>query len=126
MHIIILFSILLKFVLYNDVFSQTVHPCLCRRSSFITTTTLHPCNGLFSRTVWVSRHQKGRTILYFNEVRDDGWQWHKLDHMIIICTSLQTENHASTSPLCFTGQMPFLPPNQQRQCTRYLSMLNIL
>ena len=28
-----------------------------------------------------------------------GWQWHQLDYMQIICTSLQTDNHASTSPL---------------------------
>jgi len=27
-----------------------------------------------------------------------GWQWHQLDHMQITCTSLQTDNHASTSP----------------------------
>ena len=25
----------------------------------------------FSRTTWVSRHQKGRTILHFDEARDD-------------------------------------------------------
>jgi len=30
-----------------------------------------------------------------------GWQWHLLDHMQIICTSLQTDNHASTSPFSF-------------------------
>jgi len=30
-----------------------------------------------------------------------GWQWHQLDHMQIICTMLQTDNHASTSPLSF-------------------------
>jgi len=30
-----------------------------------------------------------------------GWQWHQMDHMLIICTSLQTDNHASTSPLGF-------------------------
>jgi len=29
------------------------------------------------------------------------WQWHQLDHMQIICTSLQTGNHASASPLNF-------------------------
>jgi len=29
------------------------------------------------------------------------WQWHQLDHMQIICTSLQTDNHASTSSLNF-------------------------
>jgi len=33
-----------------------------------------------------------------------------------VCTSLQTDNHA-TSPLIFTGRMPFLLPNQQRQST---------
>jgi len=26
-----------------------------------------------------------------------GWQWHQLDHMQVICTSLQTDNHASTT-----------------------------
>jgi len=30
-----------------------------------------------------------------------GWQWHQLNHMQIICTSLQTDNHASTSALIF-------------------------
>jgi len=34
-----------------------------------------------------------------------------------VCTSLQTDNHARTPPLSFTGRMPFLPPNQQRQST---------
>ena len=35
-----------------------------------------------------------------------------------VCTSLQTDNQARTSPLSFfTGRMPFLPPNQQRQST---------
>jgi len=27
-----------------------------------------------------------------------GWQWHQVDHVQIICTSLQTDNNASTSP----------------------------
>jgi len=35
-----------------------------------------------------------------------------------VCTLLQTDNHTSTPPLkVFTGWMPFLPPNQQRQST---------
>jgi len=34
-----------------------------------------------------------------------------------VCTLLQTDNHASTHQLVFTGRMPFLPPNQQRQST---------
>ena len=63
---------------------------------------LHLFNGLFSRTAWVSRYQKGKTSLDVNEARDDGvwgWQWHQLDHMQTICTSLQTDNHANTSSL---------------------------
>jgi len=34
-----------------------------------------------------------------------GWQWHQLDHMQIICASLQTDNHASTSPLGKTNDI---------------------
>jgi len=47
---------------------------------------------------------------------DSEWQWHQLGHMQI-CTSTQTDNHASTPPLSFSGRMPFLPPNQQHQST---------
>ena len=61
---------------------------------------LQPFNGLFSRTTWVSRYQKGKTNLDFTGARDGEWQWHQLGHMQI-CTSLQTDNHASTPPLCF-------------------------
>jgi len=35
-------------------------------------TTLHPFNGLFPRTACASRYQKGRTVRYFTEERDDG------------------------------------------------------
>jgi len=59
-----------------------------------------PFNGLFSRTTWVSRYQKGKTNLDFNGAIDSEWQWHQLGHMQV-CTSLQTDNHASTPPLCF-------------------------
>ena len=62
---------------------------------------LHPFNGLFSRTTWVSQHQKGTPFWILLEQEILGWQWHQLDHMQIICTSLQTDNHASTSPLRF-------------------------
>jgi len=48
--------------------------------------------------------------------QDSEWQWHQLEHMQV-CTSLQTDNHASTPPLSFLQAMPFLPPNQQRQST---------
>jgi len=48
----------------------------------------------------VSRYQKGKTSLDFTEARDSEWQWHQLGHMQV-CTSLQTDNHASTRLLSF-------------------------
>jgi len=63
--------------------------------------TLHPFNSLFSRTTWVSRHHKGKSFWILLQQEMIGWQWHQLNHMQIICTSLQTDNHASTSPLSF-------------------------
>jgi len=61
-----------------------------------------PFNGLFSRTTWVSRYQKGKTNLDYTGARDSEWQWHQLGHKIMqVCTLLQTDNHASTPPLCF-------------------------
>jgi len=48
----------------------------------------------------VSRYQKGKTNLDFTEARDSEWQWHQLGHMQV-CTSRQTDNHASTPPLSF-------------------------
>ena len=60
----------------------------------------HPFNGLFSGTTRVSWYQKGKTNLDFTEARDSEWQWHQLGHMQV-CTSLQTDNHASTPSLSF-------------------------
>ena len=57
-------------------------------------------NGPFSGTTQVSWHQKGKTNLDFTEARDSEWQWYQLCHMQV-CTSLQTDNHASTPPLHF-------------------------
>jgi len=34
-----------------------------------------------------------------------GWQWYQLDHMPIICTSLQTDNRIRTSSLNFYRRM---------------------
>jgi len=48
----------------------------------------------------VSRYQKGKTNLDVTEARDSEWQWNPLGHMQV-CTSLQTDNHASTRPLSF-------------------------
>jgi len=60
----------------------------------------------------VSRYQKGKTNLDFTEARDSEWQWNPLGHMQV-CTSLQTDNHASTPPLSFfTGRMPLKVPKR--------------
>jgi len=48
----------------------------------------------------VSQYQKGKTNLDFAEARDSEWQWHQLGRMQV-CTSLQTDNYASTPPLIF-------------------------
>jgi len=64
----------------------------------------------------VSQYQKGKTYLDFTEAKDSEWQWHQLVHMHV-CTSLQTDNHASTHYSVFTDRMPFLLPNQQPQST---------
>ena len=63
-------------------------------------TYTHPFNGPLSGTTRVSQYQKGKTSLDFTEARDSEWQWHQLDHMQV-CTSLQTDNNASTPPLSF-------------------------
>jgi len=41
-----------------------------------------------------------KTNLDFTEARDSAWQWHQLGHMQV-CTSPQTDKHASTPPLSF-------------------------
>jgi len=63
-------------------------------------THTHPFNGPLSRTTRVSRYEKGKTNLDFTEARDSEWQWHPLGYMQV-CTSLESDNHASTPPLIF-------------------------
>jgi len=63
-------------------------------------------------TTWANRHQKGKTILDLMKTEMMGWHGHQLDHMQIICTSLQTDDHASSSSL---------NSNQQRLRFRHLT-----
>jgi len=79
-----------------------------------THTHTHPFNGLLSRTTQVSRHQKGKPIwilLKQETVSGSGICW-------VICKSAPCSRQI-TLPAphhsVFTGRMPFLPPNQQRQ-----------
>ena len=60
-----------------------------------THTHTHQFNGPLPGTTQVNRYQKCKTNLDFTEARDSEWQWHQLGHTQV-CTSLQTDNHAST------------------------------
>jgi len=71
----------------------------------------------------VSRYQKGKTNLDFTEARDSEWQWHQLDHMQV-CTSLQTDNHASTTPLSFLqARCPSCHPTNSIKAVKVKSLL---
>ena len=60
-----------------------------------------PFNLLFFRTTLISGHQKGRTVCDFNEARDVEVVAASKDHVQIMCTSLQTDNHTSIASLNF-------------------------
>jgi len=104
---------------WNIMSSVTAHSSLCALDRYVETphtiyihartharmhahthTHTHQFNSPLSGTTRVSRYQKGKTNLDFTEARDSEWQWHQLGHMQA-CTSLQTDNHASTPPLSF-------------------------
>jgi len=70
----------------------------------------------------VGRYQKGKTKLDFTEARDSEWQWHQLGHMQI-CTSFQTDNYASTSPLSFLqAGCPFCRPTNSVKALKAIFM----
>jgi len=103
----------------QDGTKQAGHGCLRAIYQHCTThkhTHTHPFKGRWSRTTRVSRYQKGKTSLDFTEARDSEWQWHQLDHMQV-CTSLQTDNHASTQPLSFyrLDALPAAQPTASKQ-----------
>jgi len=73
-------------------------------------------NGPLSGTTRVSRYQKGETnwiLLKQETVSGSGISW-------VICKSAPRSRQITTpapTTQFFTGRMPFLPPNQQRQST---------
>ena len=102
----------------NALAHRHTHTRTHARTHARTHTHTHLFNGPLSGTTRVSWHQKGKTNLDFTETRDSEWQWHQLGHM-----QVQDAPHSRqiTMPAphrsVFTGRMPFLPPNQQRQST---------
>ena len=73
---------------------------ICQTMLYKVTHTHSRLNGPLSGTTRVSWYQKGKTNVDFTEAGDSEWQRHQLGHMQV-CTSLQTDNHASTPPLRF-------------------------
>jgi len=72
--------------------------------------SVHTFNGPLSGTTQVSRYQKGKTnmiLLKQETVSGSGISW----AIMQVCTSLQTDNHASTPPLSFY-RPDVLPANQ--------------
>ena len=67
-----------------------------------------------------------KTNLDFTEARDSEWQWHQLSHMQV-CTSLQTDNHASTPPLSFyrPDALPVTQPTASKHWKiNFISVIN--
>jgi len=75
----------------------------------------------------MSQYQKGKTNLDFTEARDSEWQWHQLGHMQV-CTSHQTDNHASTPPLSFllAGCPSCRPTNSVRALKANKHYINVI
>jgi len=74
----------------------------------------------FFRTTRVSQYHKGKLSLDLNEAREDrvlGWQWHQLDHLQAICTSLQRDNHTNILSLNFyrPDALPDAQPTVSKQ-----------
>jgi len=80
---------------------------------FICIKNTHTCafNRPLSGTTRVSQYQKGKTNLDFTEAGDSEWKWHQLGHMQV-CTSLQADNHASTSLFSYFYRPDALPVSQ--------------
>ena len=96
--------------------------CQCTVPFILSTTHTHThlLNGPLSGTTQVSRYQKGKTNLDFTETRDRVWQWHPLGHMQV-CTSLQTDNHASIPPLSF---LQAVYPSNSHKALKALCFVN--
>jgi len=59
---------------------------------------------------------KGKTNVDSTAARNNEWQWRQLGHMQV-CTSLQTDNHASTPSLSFlqANALPAAQPTVSKQ-----------
>jgi len=78
--------------------------CLCPGHKSTRTHTHTRARALARLTALCPRLYPGKPVPEryrdFTEARDTEWQWHQLGRMQV-CTSLQTDNHASTPPPSF-------------------------
>jgi len=74
-------------------------------------------------TTWVSRHQKSKPFWILLEQVMMGWQLYQLDHMQIIASHSRQITMPAPHHSVFTGLIPFLPPNQQRQSTKGVPLM---
>jgi len=85
----------------------------------------HPFNILFSRTTWVSWHQKGYTNLDFNEARDDksgcGISW-------TICKSFAPHSRQITTPAPYHSMFyrPDAFPDALPAVSKHLRQITVL
>ena len=95
------------------------------RSHFLLSTKcglvpVHPFSGLFFRTTWVNRYQKGKTNLDLNEATDDGLLGCG-GISSTICKQPAPRSRQITAPTphhsIFTGRMVFQTPSQQCRST---------
>jgi len=54
-----------------------------------------------TKIVWILMKQKMK-----------GWQWHQLEHMQVLCSLIQSDNHASSSSLKILYRPDALPDAQ--------------
>ena len=91
-----------------------------------THTHTHTRLTALSGTTRVSWYQKGKTNLDFTEARDSEWQWHQLGYMQV-CTSLQSDNHASTPPLSFLqAGCPSCGPTNSVKALKAVSFISLV
>ena len=94
----------------REINHASVKTTIVTASSQQTHRHTHPFNGPLSGTTRVNRYQKGKTSPDFTEATDSEWHRHQLGHKQV-CTSLHTDNHAST-PLLFFYRLDALPAAQ--------------
>ena len=70
---------------------------------------LSETHGPLSRTIRLSRYQKGKTNLDFIEARDSEWQWHQLGRMQVCTYSWQITTPAPHHSFLQAGR-PFCRP----------------